>query len=131
MLAKGLGTGTDCDGDAHGVWDIDVFALNIRPAEPVNSFAGCGRREVFGFPAISPSPKDSDLTSTFVVHVKARASSAQKSNTVNPSREPNTQIACERCSEDTGGTRKLRLSNLGGAGGVVAIDCTVQKIGRA
>jgi hypothetical protein len=27
VLAKDLGTGTDLDGDAHGIRDIDVFAL--------------------------------------------------------------------------------------------------------
>ena len=40
MLAEGLVTGTDLNRYTHGVRDIDVFALNTRPAEPVDRFAG-------------------------------------------------------------------------------------------
>ena len=32
--------GADLDGDAHGIRDVDVFALNIRPTEPVDRFVG-------------------------------------------------------------------------------------------
>ena len=40
MPAEGLGARTDSGGDAHGVRDIDVFALSIRATEPVDGFAG-------------------------------------------------------------------------------------------
>ena len=39
MLAKGLVTGANLDGDAHSVRHIDVFPLNICPTEPVDGFA--------------------------------------------------------------------------------------------
>src|SRR5262245_13261380 len=40
MRAKSLGAATDGGSNAHGVLDINVFALHIWPAEPVDGLAG-------------------------------------------------------------------------------------------
>ena len=40
MHTEGLGAGADGGSNAHGIGDIDVFALNICLADPVDGLTG-------------------------------------------------------------------------------------------
>jgi hypothetical protein len=40
MRTKGLGARADGRGNAHGIRDIDVFAMNVCLADPADSLAG-------------------------------------------------------------------------------------------